>query len=101
MLETVLNPDSLKKLSDINTHNTFLKSSTPIVGESTLSKLVNELPEKEKQILRNKFWLNKNMDEISKQMKIKRDQVEIVLANALSTLRQKMIQKLLLIEEAK
>lgn len=99
MMETILSPECLKKLSDRQVSNEFLKTLNHCDGPTVLEMFVESLPPRERKVIRLKFWQNMDFDEISYETKIRRDRVEKILANAISLLRQKMITKLVDLED--
>ncbi|PIQ68566.1 MAG: hypothetical protein COV91_03495 [Candidatus Taylorbacteria bacterium CG11_big_fil_rev_8_21_14_0_20_46_11] len=98
MMETILSPECLKKLSDRQVSNEYLKTLNHCDGPTVLETFVDGLPPRERKVIRLKFWHDMDFDEISYQTGIRRDRVEKVLANAISLLRQKMIEKLVNLE---
>lgn len=98
MMETILSPECLKRLSDRQVSNEYLKTLNQCDGPTVLEMFVEALPPRERKVIRLKFWQDMDFDEISQQAGIRRDCVERVLANGISLLRQKMIEKLVDLE---
>jgi RNA polymerase sigma factor (sigma-70 family) len=98
MIETILSPESLQALSDKNIANQYAKDLYSCDGPSVLESFIDELPPKERKVIRLKFWHDMDFDEISYETRIRRNRVEEVLSNAISLLRQKMIEKLVGLE---
>jgi RNA polymerase sigma factor (sigma-70 family) len=94
MLEQLMSPENLETLSNQNTVNEYLKNLNDYGEITVLESFVNELPKKEREIIRLKFWEDLDNDEIAHQIRIERHQVEIILSNAISQLRHKMLNKL-------
>lgn len=94
MMETLMTSKQLETQANKNTVNEFLKTLGDYGDTTVLEKFVNELPKKERQVIRLKFWHNFDNDEISHHAGIRRNQVEVVLANAISLLRRKILSKL-------
>lgn len=94
MMETLMNSKQLETQANKNTVNEYLKTLGDYGDTTVLEKFVNELPKKERQVIRLKFWHNFDNDEISHHARIRRNQVEVVLANAISLLRRKILSKL-------
>lgn len=94
MMETLMTSKQLEKQANKNTVNEYLKTLGDYGDTTVLEKFVNELPKKERQVIRLKFWHNFDNDEISHHARINRSQVEMILANAISLLRRKMLSKL-------
>lgn len=93
-METLMTSKELETQSNKNTVNEYLKTLGDYGDTTVLEKFVNELPKKERQVIRLKFWHNFDHDEISHHAKIRRNQVEVILANAISLLRRKMLSQL-------
>lgn len=94
MMETLMTSKQLATQANKNTVNEYLKTLGDYGDTTVLEKFVNELPKKERQVIRLKFWHNFDNDEISHHAGIRRNQVEVVLANAISLLRRKILSKL-------
>lgn len=94
MLEKLMSPKKLESLSNKNTVNEYLKNLNDYGEITVLEKFVDELPKKEREVIRLKFWESLDNDEIAYQAKICRHQVETILNNAISQLRRKMLNKL-------
>lgn len=94
MMETLMTSKELESQSNKNTVSEYLKTLGDYGDTTVLEKFVNELPKRERQVIRLKFWHNFDLDEISFYAKIRRSHVEDVLANAISLLRRKMLTKL-------
>lgn len=94
MMETLMTPKELEAQANKNTVTEYLKTLGNYGDTTVLEKFVNELPPRERQVIRLKFWDNFDHDEISHHAKIRRGQVEIVLENALSLLRKKILSTL-------
>lgn len=94
MMEILMTSKQLETKANKNTINEYLKTLGDYGDTTVLEKLVNELPKKERQVIRLKFWHNFDNDEISHHAGIRRNQVEVVLTNAISLLRRKMLSKL-------
>lgn len=93
-METLMTSKQLENQSNKNTVNEYLKTLGDDGDTTVLEKFVNELPKKERQVIRLKFWHNFDLDEISHHAGIRRSHVETVLTNAISLLRKKMLSKL-------
>jgi RNA polymerase sigma factor (sigma-70 family) len=98
MMETIMTSKHLEVQSNKNTVNQYLKTLGDYGDTTVLEKFVNELPKKERQVIVLKFWHNFDNDEISQHAGIRRNQVEIVLSNAISLLRKKLMTKLIELE---
>lgn len=94
MIETLMSPKQIEAHANKNTVNEYLKSLGNCGDSTVLEKFVNELPKKERQVIRLKFWHNFDHDEISFHAKIRRGQVEEILANAISILRRRILTTL-------
>lgn len=94
MIEKLMTSKELEAQANKNTVNEYLKSLGDYGDTTVLEKFVNELPKRERQVIRLKFWHNFSHDEISRHAKIRRNQVEIILSNAISLLRKRMLSKL-------
>jgi len=98
MMETLMTSKQLENQANKNTMNDYLKTLGDYGDTTVLEKFVNELPKKERQVIRLKFWHNFDNDEISQHAGIRRSQVETILSNAISQLRKKMLSKLVELE---
>lgn len=94
MMETLMTSKQLETQANKNTVNEYLKALSDYGDTTVLEKFVNELPKKERQLIRLKFWHNFDNVEISYHAGIRRNQVEVILANAISLLRRKILSKL-------
>lgn len=94
MIETLMSPKQLESKASKNAVNEYLKTLGDYSDTTVLAKFVDELPKKERLVIRLKFWENFDNDEISYHSGIRRNQVEIIIANAISLLRKKMLSKL-------
>jgi DNA-directed RNA polymerase specialized sigma24 family protein len=94
MMETLMTSKQLENQANKNTINEYLKTLGNYGDITVLEKFVNELPKKERLVIRLKFWENFDHDEISHHAKIRRSHVDEVLVNAISLLRKKMLTKL-------
>ena len=94
MMETLMTSKELETQSNKNTVNEYLKNLGDYGDTTVLEQFVNELPTKERQVLRLKFWHNFDNDEISHHAGIRRSHVETVLTNAISLLRRKILSRL-------
>jgi RNA polymerase sigma factor (sigma-70 family) len=98
MLETLMTTKELETQANKNAVSEYLKTLSDYGDNTVLEKFVSELPKKERQVIRLKFWHNFDTVEISHHTSIRQNQVETVLANAISLLRKKMITKLVELE---
>ena len=98
MMETIMTSKHLEAQANKNTVNEYLKNIGDFGDTTVLEKFVNQLPKKERQVVLLKFWHNFDNDEISQHAGIRRNQVEIVLSNAISLLRKKLMSKLVELE---
>lgn len=94
MIETLMTSKELEAQANKNTVTEYLKTLGNYGDTTVLEKFVLELPKRERQVIHLKFWHNFDLDEISHHAKIRRSQVEVVLENALSLLRKKMLNTL-------
>lgn len=97
-METLMTTKELETQANRNAVSDYLKTLGDYGDTTVLEKFVSELPKKERQVIRLKFWHNFDNDEISHHAGIRQNQVETVLANAISLLRKKMITKLVELE---
>ena len=98
MMETLMNMKNLESHSNKETMGQYLKSLNDFDGPTVLETFVNELPKNERRLVYCKFWRNMNNDEISKTMRIEKSKVEIILKDAISLLRHKIITRLVELE---
>ena len=74
MMETIMTSKHLEAQTNKNTVNEYLKTLGDYGDITVLEKFVNELPKKERQVVRLKFWHNFDNDEISHHAEIRRNQ---------------------------
>lgn len=98
MMETLMDMKKLETLANKEIVQNHLKNLNSDDGMSVLESLVHQLTKKEKRIVLLKFWENMNHDEIAHALRMSLSQVNLVLDNALSSLRKMIITRLVDLE---